>query len=52
MITKAEQKLIIESLEVHAAELLEALKMARKLKLSDRSIIAKYKKVYKLIEKI
>ena len=52
MLTKSELKLIADSLEIHAGELLKALKMARNLSLPDKSIVAKYKKVYKLIEKI
>lgn len=52
MLTKIEINLIVESLEIYAGECLEALKHARKLKISDKAIVSKYKKIYKLIEKL
>lgn len=52
LLTKSEKKLLLDSLEIHSAQLLDVLKLNRRLHLSDKAIVNRYQKINQLIKKI
>lgn len=52
LLTKSEKTLLLDSLEIHSAQLLKLLTETRKLNLPDKSIFARYKKINNLMKKI